>query len=120
MFIGQYRTAALSLVDPAQAKAQMDKAIAEKDYWQVAGAAAILRHRNESLEYGVGKLVNGEGIKDPMVCFLVASYYIGSKDKQMALKVVALGRKALVDQKMNEPDMVTNLNRLQKEAEAIK
>lgn len=120
MFLGQFRTAALALVDTTKAKAQMDKAIAEKDYWQVAGAAAILKKNNEAAAYGVDRLVNGDGIKDPMVCFLVASYYITSKNKPMALKVVALGRKALVDLKMNEPDMVTNLDRLQKEAEAIK
>lgn len=120
-YLAQYRTAALALTDPIQARAQIDKAMAEKDYWQVAGAAALLQKRHEVSEYAAGKLLTGDiAAKDPMVCFLVASYYISAKNKPMALKVIDLGNQALIDLKMDEPDMKKNLDRIRKLAEAIK
>lgn len=119
-YLAQYRTAALALINPIQAKAQIDKAIAAKDYWHVANAAALLQKRHEVSEYAVGKLLSGDAAKDPMVCFLVASYYISAKNKNMALKVIDLGNQALIDQKMDEPDMKKNLDRIRKLAEAIK
>lgn len=118
-FLAQFRIAALMLTDPAQARIHIDKAIEEKDNWRVAGAAAMLDHRNEAAEYGAEKLIsNGAAAKDPMVCFLIASYYISTKNKTMALMVLDLGDKAVAG--MDEPDMKKNLARLRKNAEALK
>lgn len=116
----QRQIAALALFDPSLAKQRIDEAIKAKDYWSAAGAAGLFTRRHEVAEYAAERLLGGEGGKDPMVSFLVGSYYVASRNRAMALKAIDMGYRALEELKMDEPDMRDNLARLRKSAEAIK
>ena len=116
----QYEATALALTEPKKARETIANDIQKKNYFQVAKNLLLFNKKNQVAEYASSLLLASPGNKDPMVGYCMACYFVTTKNRIMALRVLDLADQAYIDLKMDFPDIKNVLVSKRKEAVALK
>lgn len=104
----------LALVDPVKASALVENQIQGKKYFALSESLAYFRKQHPVADRAAQRLMAIQPIKDPMVAFFLASYFIVSKNKFSALAAIDAGEQAYAAMKTNIPDIPKNFERIRK------
>ncbi|MEI7577854.1 MAG: TlpA disulfide reductase family protein [Armatimonadota bacterium] len=105
--------------DSPKGEALIASLFEKKKYFKLSISLTYVRFENQVALEAARKLLATEGIKDPMVYFFLANYFVVSKLKTEALTAVDLATKAYDANGKDIPDIPKNIEMKRKQANAL-
>ncbi len=105
--------------DPTKGEALIESLFEKKKFFKLSISLTYVRFENRTALDAARKLLSTEGIKDPMVYFFLANYFVVAKLRAEALTAVDLATKAYEANGKDIPDIPKNIEMKRKQANAL-